>query len=46
MAAGDKGREAGSSAQQSLVLLHPTVVCRPYNLQVEPFPHAQINNTN
>jgi len=44
MTAEDEGKEAGSSAQQSLAPLHSAVVCWPYSLQLEPFPHAQISN--
>lgn len=45
MAAGHEGREAGSSAQQSLPLLHPAVLCGPYNLQLKPFPRDQNSHT-
>lgn len=45
IAAGHEGREAGSSAQQSLPLLHPAVLCGPYNLQLKPFPHDQNSHT-
>lgn len=46
MAAGQEGRVAGSSAQQSLALLHPAVQWGPYNLQLKPFPGDQNSHTS
>lgn len=40
-----RGQGSRSSAQQWLALLHPAVLCGPYNLQLKPFPRDQSSHT-